>query len=427
MVVGRGDFRILGGRSLSGEVKAQGAKNSALPLLAASLLVSGVTVLTNCPNIADVLVMIEILEHLGCEVTRDGDTVAIDASEVRSSEVPKHLMKEMRSSIILLGALLGRTGEGSVTMPGGCAIGLRPIDMHLAALGELSAQTVEIDGRIDCRLKNGRAAEITLPFPSVGATENTIFASVLLSGRTTIKGAAKEPEIVDLQNALNKMGAKVYGAGTDIIYIDGVAALNPTCYNVMPDRIMTGTIMAGAVAAGGDIFIKGAKGDDMHPVSDEFIKMGAEILEQEDGIRFAMRGRPRAVGQVITAPHPSFPTDMGAPFMAAACVAQGVTYLTERVFENRFRHVAPLISMGANIEIDECTAKVIGTNAMYGTKVEAMELRGGAALVVAGLAAGGETVVTGTHFIDRGYEDIVRDFSLLGASIEVEKESRTAK
>ena len=412
------EYRVFGGKRLSGETSVQGAKNAALPILAASLLVPGVTVLTGCPDILDVKVMLEILGELGCEVSQYGDTVAVDASQLTKSEVPEYLMREMRSSIMLLGALLGRCGEGAISAPGGCAIGLRPIDMHLAAIESLGAEVIQGKNRVTCRWRKAGAAEVILPYPSVGATENTMFSAVRLPGTTLIRGAAKEPEIIDLQQALCAMGARVQGAGSSVIRIDGVAALHPACYQVMPDRIAAATLLAAGASAGGDIFVKGARGCEMVPALNVLRRMGAEVSDGSDGIRLRRKGHLRSAGIIETAPYPGFPTDMQAPFMAVACSADGVTTVNENVFENRFRHVPELMKLGADITVSERTATVTGVTKLRGGAVEAAELRGGAALIIAGLAAEGKTTVSGRKYIDRGYENIARDLTALGVKIE---------
>lgn len=410
---------INGEKRLSGELKVQGAKNSALPLLAACMLAKGETVLTNCPRLSDVFAAVRILGCLGCRCTFSGDTVAVCADEPCGCCVPEELMREMRSSIVFLGAVLGRLGECILSFPGGCELGPRPIDMHLAALRKMGAAIKEQHGELMCSCPGGlHGADITLPFPSVGATENIILAAALADGDTVIKNAAKEPEINDLAEFLVRCGAEISGAGTDTITVRGVSELHGCEYSVMPDRIAACTYLTAAAVTGGEIALSGAGAQDM----DSFLKVlelsGCSVYTYSDRIFLSGAPRLRAVGTVRTMPYPGFPTDAQALITALLCKAEGTSVIVETIFENRFHHVGELVRMGARIKVEGRVAIIEGTQRLYGANVMAADLRGGAALVLAGLAAQGTTTVSNIRLIDRGYQEIEKALSLLGADIE---------
>ncbi len=411
-------FIIEGGKRIRGEVDAQGAKNSALPLLAAALLARGETVLYNCPRLSDVYAACRILGCLGCECRVLGNTVTVRADDPCGCCVPDELMREMRSSIVFLGALLGRTGECYLSFPGGCELGPRPIDLHLAALRKMGAAITETHGMLRCCCAGGlRGAGIQLSFPSVGATENVMLAAVLAQGTTVITNAAREPEIADLAGYLVRCGAKISGAGSDTIIIEGVSQLRGCEYTVMPDRIAVCTLMSAAAVTGGELSIRGARPQDIGAVIPVFEQMGCGVYAYSDRL-FITRNRPlAAVGTVRTMPYPGFPTDAQATTMAALALARGTSIVVENIFENRFRHVDELVRMGAQIKTEGRVAVIDGVNRLYGAKVQAADLRGGAALAVAALAAEGTTELGGVKYIDRGYEELERCLSALGADI----------
>lgn len=408
---------IEGGKPLSGTIRIHGAKNAALPILAASVLAEGTVTIRNVPRLLDIEVMLHILRDLGCKTDQTDDRVTVDSSEAYSSHVPEHLMRLMRSSVFLMGPLLARFGEVEVYQPGGCAIGERKIDLHLRGLQALGAELRETGSRIVCTAKQLVGAEIILDFPSVGATENIMLAAVLAKGRTTIVGAAREPEIQDLQRFLNEMGGQVRGAGTDTITIDGVPSLSGCDFEIIPDRIVTGTVMVAAAATRGSVTLEGTQPGHLTSLIHVLRRAGVHI-EVENGImRVGAIGRPRAVDRVVTSPYPAFPTDLQAQLMILLSLADGVSVVKETVFEGRFKHVEELCRMGANIRLDLNTAFIRGVPKLYGTTVEATDLRAGAALVIAGLAAQGTTVVEHVHHIDRGYDRIEGMFASLGADI----------
>ncbi|WP_217596886.1 UDP-N-acetylglucosamine 1-carboxyvinyltransferase [Cohnella sp. GbtcB17] len=408
---------IEGGKPLSGTIRIHGAKNAALPILAATLLAREPVTLRNIPKLLDIEVMLDIMRDLGCAVLRHGDVVTIDGTVADSSHVPERLMRLMRSSVFLMGPLLARFGEVQVYQPGGCAIGERKIDLHLRGLAALGAEIEETGSRIVCKAARLTGAEISLDFPSVGATENIMMAAVMADGRTTIIGAAREPEIQDLQRFLNAIGAKVRGAGTDTITVDGTRNLGGCDFQIIPDRIVTGTAMVAAAATRGEVTLEGAESAHLISLIHVMRRAGVHI-ETEDGIiRVGAKGRPRAVDRIVTSPYPAFPTDMQAQLMVLLSLAGGVSVIKETVFEGRFKHVDELCRMGADIRIDLNSAIVRGVPRLYGTAVEATDLRAGAALVIAGLAAQGRTTVEQVHHIDRGYDEIERMFASLGGDI----------
>ncbi|WP_168120691.1 UDP-N-acetylglucosamine 1-carboxyvinyltransferase [Paenibacillus sp. HB172176] len=408
---------IEGGKPLSGTIVIQGAKNAALPILAASLLGDGVSKIEHVPHLLDIEVMLNILRELGCRAEHKEDTVVLDTSAVHTSHVPEPLMKLMRSSIFLMGPLLARFGEAQVYLPGGCAIGERKIDLHLQGLKALGAEIEEIGNRIICRADKLIGADIHLGFPSVGATENIMMAAVLADGRTTISNAAREPEITDLQHYLVRMGAKIMGAGTDTITIEGVNRLTPCRYEVIPDRIVTGTVMVAAAATRGSVVLQRTQPAHLTSLIHVMRRSGVQIIVDDDIIRVDGLVRPRAIERIVTAPYPAFPTDLQSQIMVLLALADGVSIMKETIFEGRLKHVDELSRMGADIRVDLNAAFIRGVPRLYGATVEATDLRAGAALVIAGLAAQGRTIVEQVHHIDRGYEKIEVMLAKLGATI----------
>ncbi len=408
-------LKITGGRSLSGSLRVQGAKNSALPLLAASVLSEGLSVFRNCPRLSDVDATVDILRRVGCRVYGEGDALYVDASGPITPEVPDELMGRMRSSVIFLGALLSRCGEVSLSLPGGCELGPRPVDLHLAALRCLGAEVTQEGGRIRCRAKRLRGGSVALRSVSVGATENAMLAAVRASGSTVITGAAREPEILDLQDYLRSCGALVTGAGTGVIRIRGVEKLRGGEKRILPDRIAAATWLAACASAGGRIRLYDASPRDMAPILLALERMGCGVKAGENLIAVERKGSLLSPGPIITRPHPGFPTDAQPPIMAASLRAAGTTVMIETIFENRFRHVPALCALGADIRTAGRTAVIRGVEALHGGKVRALDLRGGAALAVAALAAEGETEIAGMEHVERGYEDMAGALCALGA------------
>ncbi len=412
---------INGGKRLSGEIKIQGAKNSVLPILAATTLCSGEVILKNCPRISDTYSALQILTTLGCKASfcdEDKNVIKINSEKVSGYEITEDLMQKMRSSIFFLGALIGKMGRCSISYPGGCDIGIRPIDIHIKALKKMGVLVRDEHGYIDFKVKTRlKGSKIPLSFPSVGATENIILAGVLADGTTEIHNAAREPEIVDLAKFLVKCGAKSYGAGTDKIVIHGVEKLEGCEYTIMPDRIATATYLSAAAITAGEITIKDANIQTLESVISLYEQIGCVIHGEGDKIFFSAKKNPLALDTVRTQIYPGFPTDCQAFLMANMLIAKGTTVFVENIFENRFLHVPAFRKMGADIRIEGRVAVVEGVSKLYGAKVTASDLRGGAGLVVAALAAEGETEIYGIHHIDRGYEDIEEALTKLGASI----------
>jgi len=409
---------VSGGRRLSGTVKVSGAKNAVLPIIAASLLSTSVTRLEEIPDLEDVRTMAKVLTHLGVSVAVEPSTLLVDSTNITSCEVPYELTRKMRASFTVLGPLLARLGVARISLPGGCAIGTRPIDLHLKGFEALGAEIDLGHGYIEARAKQGLiGARIYLDFPSVGATENIMMAASLARGQTILENPAEEPEIVDLANYLNTMGARIRGAGTNLIRIEGVEELKGSSYAVIPDRIEAGTYMVAAAITGGDVWIENALTEHLKPVVAKLKEAGVYIEERIDGIRVRGNGPIKAV-DVKTLPYPGFPTDMQAQFMALMTVATGTSVVTETVFENRFMHVDELKRMGANIKIEGRSAVVEGVSTLTGCEVKATDLRAGASMVLAGLVAQGQTEIGCIHHIDRGYEDIVNKLRGLGAVID---------
>ncbi|AGA58426.1 UDP-N-acetylglucosamine 1-carboxyvinyltransferase [Thermobacillus composti KWC4] len=408
---------IEGGRPLSGTIAIQGAKNAALPILAAGMLVEGTVIVDQVPNLLDIDVMLDILRSLGCRAEQIGQSVVLDTTSANSAHIPESLMRQMRSSIFLMGPLLARFGEVEVYQPGGCAIGERKIDLHLLGLRMLGAEIREDGNRIVCRASRLTGTDIHLDFPSVGATENLMMAAVLADGVTTITNAAREPEIEDLQNFLNSMGARVTGAGTGTIRIEGVKRLVPCRYRIIPDRIVTGTLMVAAAATRGQVTLTGANPSHLTSLIHVLRRAGVQVTVDDDIIKVGGVIRPKAVERIVTSPYPAFPTDLQAQIMVLLALADGVSVVKEMIFEGRFKHVDELVRMGADIRVDLNSAIIRGVPRLYGTTVEATDLRAGAALVIAGLAAQGKTVIEQVYHIDRGYERIEAMFASLGARI----------
>ncbi len=410
---------VTGGRRLSGEVTVQGAKNSVLPILSASLICRTPCVIENCPAISDVDACLKILTHLGCTIQQNDHCLWIDPTTAFCHEIPDSLMREMRSSIVFLGAVLARCGETVLSFPGGCELGPRPIDLHLTALSQMGVEVKEMQGKIHCRVAGKRmhGSEIVLPIPSVGATENIMIAAATANGQTVIRNAAREPEVSDLACFLNRCGAKIYGYGEGTVVINGVECLGGCEHTVIPDRIVVSTYMAAAAMTGGDVVLKQVIPRHIDPTLPFFQQSGCRVTLRENEIRVKASGRLRSMKDVITGYYPGFPTDAQPILMAMATVADGTGIFIENIFENRYHHVGELTRMGAKIRVEGRMAVVEGVEHLSGTVVKAADLRGGAALVLAGLTADGQTQVGQTEYIARGYEDIVRDLSLLGAEI----------
>lgn len=409
---------IQGKNPLLGEISVQGAKNSVLPILAATVLADSECIIHNCPRLRDVDKTDLVLKRLGCDVVREGNTVTVNPSGLCSCQIQEDLMREMRSSIIFLGAIISRCHHATVSMPGGCPIGQRPIDLHLKSLRELGVDITEEHGYIHCSVDKIKGAPIHLSFPSVGATENIMLASVYAEGKTTISNAALEPEIVDLAEFLNKMGAKIYGAGTGHITIEGITEpLHGTEHTVIPDRIAAGTYLAATAATDGEILLKNVCPKHMGAMLDTLREMGLSVKSGKDSIHLKSHGKLRPIRHIRTMPHPGFPTDIQSPFMALSCIASGTSVFTETIFENRFRHVDELCRMGADIKVEGRSAVVRGVKSLSATNVVAQELRGGAALVIAALCAEGKSEISGVEFIDRGYESIEKNLYDCGADI----------
>lgn len=414
---------IEGGRPLSGTVRIHGAKNAALPIMAASLLADGVHVIKNVPDLLDIHVMVDILRDIGCQAEYRNKEVLIETSTVNTSHIPESLMRQMRSSIFLMGPLLAKFGRVQIYPPGGCAIGERKIDLHLRGLEALGAKIEESTNTIICTAEELRGSEISLDYPSVGATENIMMAAAKAKGTTTIYNAAREPEIFDLQNFINAMGGLVMGAGTDTITIQGVQELHPCHYEVIPDRIVAGTLMIAAAATKGSVQLENVRPQHLTSLTHVMKRMGVQITADDDIMTVSSAKIPQAVDRIITSPYPAFPTDLQSQIMVLLSISEGISVIKETVFEGRFKHVDELYRMGADIRVDLNTAFIRGVPRLYGATVEATDLRAGAALVIAGLAATGTTVVEEIHHIDRGYEQIESLFQQLGANIQRMKTS----
>ena len=410
-------WRIRGGKRLEGEYRVQGSKNASLPILAACLLCPGTVELRRVPRLRDVDAALEILEHLGCRVRREGDRVYIDASGVSGCEIPPALMERMRSSVIFMGALLSRCGEAHLSLPGGCQLGKRPIDLHLMALRTLGAQIEESEGEIRCRPAALRGGTILLPFPSVGATENAMLAACAASGETVIRGAAREPEITALQDFLRSLGARIRGAGTDTVRVLGFTPRRRARFVIPADRITAATFACACAGCGGKISLTDCDPRHFSTVLYFLNQAGCAIIQKNDRVTVSSAGRLRAVGPVITAPYPGFPTDAQPLLMAALLRAEGESLFTENIFECRYRQVPALRKLGGSICVSGREARVRGVERLRGAAVDATDLRGGAAMILAGLAAEGETLVRDVGHVARGYENFDSCLRSLGAEL----------
>lgn len=411
-------YLIEGGR-IAGEASVQGSKNSSLPVLAAALLCEGETILHNCPDLLDTRFAMKILEHLGCKCSRDGSTVAVNGTATGCFEVPDKLMREMRSSIIFLGAISARCGRCRLSYPGGCEIGQRPIDLHLSAMRQMGMSITEDHGYLDCSAEGGfHGANIMLSFPSVGATENIMIAAARAKGTTVITNAAREPEVIDLAGFLNACGAKIKGAGESVITIEGVPKLYPCEYTIISDRIVAVTYLAAAAVTGGTVHLKNVDCGHIEAVLPIFEEAGCTLHRYPAELTLTARHRLRPVGLVRTMPYPGFPTDAQALIMSMLTVASGTSVFVENIFENRYKHGTELQRMGAHIKVEGRVAVVEGVKALHSAEVSATDLRGGAALVLAALAAEGTTELSNIHYIDRGYEKLEQHLTVLGARVK---------
>jgi len=403
--------------ALNGHLKVNGSKNSILPILAATLLTKDKCILHDIPKLEDVNVMCDLLSNLGAKITMlDENSLEIQADDITNYEAPYDLISKMRASFLVMGSLLSRINKARVSMPGGCAIGTRPIDLHLKGFKNLNINISSNKGYIQAESECIIGNNIYLDFPSVGATENIIMAACRAKGQTIIENAAEEPEIVDLANFINSMGGKIEGAGTRNIIITGVKELHGTDYTIIPDRIEAGTYMVAAVITGGELYIDNVIPAHVQPVISKLREIGAEIIEDDDSVIVRSNGIIKST-DIKTLPYPGFPTDMQAQFMLLLSLANGTSVINETIFENRFMHANELLRMGANIKIEGNTAIVNGLNNLTGTKVKATDLRAGAALILAGLIADGETEISEVHHIKRGYADIVEKLQSVGANI----------
>ena len=409
---------IHGGKPLQGTVRVSGAKNAVLPIIVASMLGTTQSTLTEIPKLADVHTVCDVIASLGVHIEHpERDTLVIDAHELTSTTAPYDLVRRMRASFLVMGPLLARKGRAQISLPGGCSIGARPIDLHLKAFEAMGAVINLENGDIEATAPNGlKGAQIYLDFPSVGATENILMAASMADGKTVLENAAEEPEIVDLATYLNSMGANIRGAGTNVIRIEGVKELHGANHAVIPDRIEAGTFMVGAAMTQGNVFVENAISEHLKPLISKLKEVGAEVQEEIDGIR-VIGHEPLRPADIKTLPYPGFPTDMQAQFMALTSICQGTSVVTETVFENRFMHVDEFKRMGAKIRIEGRSAIVEGVPRLKGASVNATDLRAGAALVLAGLVAEGETEVGYLYHIDRGYDNLVLKLQRLGADI----------
>jgi UDP-N-acetylglucosamine 1-carboxyvinyltransferase len=423
-------IEVIGGKQLKGELKIQGSKNAALPIIAATILNKGITILKNCPKILDVIHMVQILEELGCKTSWDQDTLFIDSTIVTSTSVSEESVSKMRSSILYMGALLGRFHEVTIAYPGGCSIGKRPIDYHLNAIKKMNVEQ-EFSGKdnniIHCYTEGIVGSDIFLEFPSVGATQNAILAAVLSKGVTRIYNAAREPEVTELCNYLNEAGARICGKGTAFIVVEGVRQLHDVEFTLSPDRIVAGTYMAAIAATGGEAVFINTPIRHLESVIRILRKIGCNIEDTEDTVQISMKQRPQPIELLKTQPYPGFPTDMQSQMMSILCRAEGKSTIIEEIFESRYQNVDDLRKMGAIISLEEKEKKAIitGVNELHGAVVDAHDLRGGAALIIAGLAAQGTTIIRGATYIERGYEDICRDLTKLDATIRYCSENAT--
>ena len=412
------NYIIEGGKRLEGAVDVSGSKNASLPILAASILNNGNTTLYNIPNIQDTKITQEILKLLGCKIKKKSDKIEIDARNINKTEISEDLMRKMRSTVVIAGAILGRFKEVKFSYPGGCDIGARPIDLHLAAFKKLGVNISEDGGFITCKCDKIVGANIELDFPSVGATENIILTTVLAEGTTKIINAAMEPEIIDLSECLNKMGAKIEGFGTNIIKITGVKKLKDISYNIMPDRIEAGTLLCAAAITGGNVRLNNANPEHLNQLLNKLEQTGCKIEKDKKSIILNAPKKLKSV-DIKTMPYPGFPTDMQSVFASILTIAKGNSVVVENIFENRFRYINELKRMGAKATVEGKIAIIKGVRKLHGAVVESTDLRGGAALVIAGLAVKGITTVTRIEYILRGYENLDKKLNKLGANIKI--------
>jgi len=411
-------FIVNGQRKISGKISAQGSKNGALPILSACVLTNSKVVLHNCPRLSDVYAAIKILEKLGCKVLWQEDALIVDSKGVNNYSIPDDLMREMRSSIVFLGALIGRMGLAEFSAPGGCEIGLRPIDLHVKVMEALGVNIANDNGRITASVKDGlKSCNFVFQFPSVGATENAILAACVSKGTTVLENCAREPEISDLADFLNSCGAKIKGAGEGTIVIEGVEGLHGTEYSIIPDRIVASTLLSAATITSGEIEITNIVPSHMRPIIPVFLEMGCKVSVGESWISLKSKDVLNRLKHIVTMPYPGFPTDAQAPIMAVTTIANGTSLFTENIFECRFKHVPELIRFGANIKVEGRMAVVEGVNRLHPATVSAPDLRGGAALIIAALAADGTSEITGITHIDRGYEKIESVLTSIGADV----------
>ena len=411
-------YIIKGSNKLEGKVKISGSKNAALPIIAASILNAGKTTLYNVPNIHDTQMMFEILKNLGGKVEKKNNKIIIDTSKIKKYEISEDLMRQMRSSVILAGSLIGKYQKAIFSYPGGCDIGTRPIDLHLKGFEKLGINITKNYGNISCICDKIVGEKIDLDFPSVGATENIMLASCLGEGTTQINNAAREPEIIDLQNFLNKMGAKIQGAGSNKIQIEGVKKLNDVSYNIMPDRIETGTFLCAAAMSQGNIIIENTNINHITPIISKLEEANCKLKLEKDKIELKAPKKLKAL-EIRTMPYPGFPTDMQSIFVSMLTIAKGTSIIVENIFESRYKFTQELIRMGAKITIEGKSAIVKGTRKLYGANVNATDLRGGAALVLAGIVAKGETTIENIEYILRGYENLNKKIENLGVNIKM--------
>ena len=409
---------VTGGAPLYGSIAVHGAKNSVLPILAAAVLCQSPCVLHNCPQIEDVATALEILQSLGCETARDGAALYIDARPMHGCAVPEALAGKMRSSVVFLGALTARMGEAEIALPGGCPLGARPVDLHRMALTAMGAEIILHEEKLSCRAAKLRPARIVLPFPSVGATENALLAATACDGTVVIENAAMEPEVTDLAGFLRSAGAEISGAGTRCLTVCGGRPLHGTTYTILPDRIETATYLCAAAACGGDVRLRRTDAATLRPVIDALCAAGCRIGKGHNELHILAPKKLSAPGKIITAPYPGFPTDAQALLMATLLRAQGESIFEERIFEDRMRHAREFCKMGADIRVEGRTAYVRGVERLCGAKLEAGDLRGGAALVIAALSAEGKSEVAGVKHIKRGYDKLEENLKNLGAAIK---------
>lgn len=411
-------YIIEGGKRLEGEVNISGSKNASLPIIAASILNNNITKLYNVPNIHDTQITLEILKILGCKIGKKSDKIIIDSRNMKKTEIPEELMRQMRSSVVLAGAIIGRFKEAKISYPGGCDIGARPIDLHLKGFRKLGIEVEEESGFIKCKCEKIIGNTIHLDFPSVGATENIMLASVLAEGETTINNAAMEPEIIDLQNMLNRMGAKITGAGTNIIKIVGVKNLKEVSYTIMPDRIEAGTFLCAGAITEGKIKLNNVNVEHIAPVINKLEECGCKIEILKNSVKLDAPKKLKCV-DIKTMPYPGFPTDMQSVFATVLTVSKGTSIVVENIFENRYKYTQELVRMGAKISIEGKTAVIKGVKRLYGANVKATDLRGGAALVLAATVAKGTTKIENIEYIQRGYEKFNKKLENIGVDIVV--------